>query len=180
MFKEFNKREAKKYGKEIYKKWRKKLTKSEIKSIKRYKRSSKKINCDARAATPNLDVDNISKALEKSIVGKDIIVYRESHIKFLQSNNTTMDKVSIGDKLIETGFMSTFLYRPKWAFKGKVRLKIYVPARTQGAYINQISNLYKWECEILFNRNMVLEVKDKYWEKNRVVLEVLCIDDKLI
>ncbi|MCI7179002.1 MAG: hypothetical protein MSA26_00075 [Lachnospiraceae bacterium] len=177
MFIELNKSEAKKYGKELYRKWITKLTKSEIKSLKKYKLSSKKINNDARNNIKNIDVDNISKALKKATIDKNITVYREAHIKLLESNNTTIQKVSVGDVLIETGFMSSFLYRPKRIFKGKVRLKINVPVGTYGAYINEILFIYKWERELLFDRGTVLKVIGKSFDKGILLLEVVCIND---
>ena len=177
MFIELNKSEAKKYGKELYQKWITKLTKSEIKSLKKYKLSSKKINNDARNNIKNIDVDNISKALKKATIDKNITVYREAHIKLLESNNTTMQKVSVGDVLIETGFMSSFLYCPKRIFKGKVRLKINVPAGTNGAYINQILFIYKWEMELLLDRGTALKVIGKTFDKGILSLEVVCIND---
>ena len=79
--------------------------------------------------------------------------------------------------MIETGFMSSFLYRPKRIFKGKVRLKINVPVGTYGAYINEILFIYKWERELLFDRGTVLKVIGKSFDKGILLLEVVCIND---
>lgn len=138
-----------------------------------YKFSSVMINKNARRNKHSKRIYNISNAIQKSVIDKNIIVYRESHLDFLQSNNTTMQEVEVGDLLKEKGFMSTFLYRPKMVFNGKVRLKIKVPRGTHGAYINEISCIHKWENEMLFDKGMRLRVTNKNINKGILLLDVI-------
>ena len=114
IFFELNKSQAKTYGTELYKKL--KLTKTEIKSLKKYRHSSDKINKAVRENKDSKDIYNISNVIQRAVVDKNIVVYRESHINFLKTNGTTIEKVKVGDLLIDDGFMSTFLYRPKMVF----------------------------------------------------------------
>lgn len=170
-----SKKQAKKYGNLIYKKWISKLTDKEIKSLKKYKFDSKRINKKTREGVVDEEVVAISSAIRKSVVDRNIVVWRESHVKFLESNDKTIDTVCVGDRLLEKGFMSTFLYRPIWACKGKVRLKIYIPKGTKGAYINRIICWHRWEHEMLFDRNSLLEVKKISVDKKRIVMEMIMV-----
>lgn len=183
-----NKRETRIYGKELYKAWVKKLTNNEINSLRKYKgilifSNYLKINSALRKDLHDLyhnDVTNISNAINKSIINKDIVCIRNSSVKFLEANGFTIDSVESGITLIEKGFMSTYLYKPKCRFTAKLVLIIRVPKGARGAYIN---NILPWwsgnqsEHEMIFNKNSKLKVLEKRIQKKRVYLEVELIPE---
>lgn len=172
MYQILSRRQAKEYGKSIFTKWILKLTDKEIRCLKKYKFDSRRINKRTRSGDIDLEIEAISCAIKKSVIDRNIVVWRESHINFLESNNKNVDAICIGDVLVENGFMSTFLYRPAFTAKGRIRLKILVSKGTYGAYVNNISWYHKWEYEMLFDRNSVLEVKNIAYQKYSILLEV--------
>ena len=131
-----SKKEAKKIGKQLYNDWH--ITSKEKIAFLIYRISSKRINSYARKDIDNNFVEIISNALKKSFINHEIVVKRETNKLFLESNRKDFNNVKINDVLIEKGFTSTFLYKPKWVCKGKVRLKIKVPKGINGAYINPL------------------------------------------
>ena len=183
MFLKLTKSEAKAYGKLLYKKWIKQLTKAEITSLRKYKgvfvfSNYQKINTALREDNVNStknDIINISSAIEKSIVDRDIVCLRNSSVKFLQANGYTIETLSPGSILVEKGFMSTYLFKPKIRCTSKLVLVINVPKGTRGAYINNILPWWsgnKSEYELLFDKNTKLKVLEKSILKNRTYLVV--------
>lgn len=178
-----NKREAKKYGKILYREWIKKLTRNEIKSLRKYKgififSNYQKINTALRENNKERyqkDIKNISSAIDKSIIDKDIVCIRNSSVKFLEANGFTIESIIPNAILTEKGFMSTYLFKPRWRFTAKIVLIIKVLKGARGAYINNILPWWsgnKSEYEMLFNKNTKLKVIGKRTCKKRVYLEV--------
>lgn len=183
MFLKLNKSEAKSYGKSLYKKWIKELTKNEIVSLKKYKgffvfSNYQKINSALRENNKEHyqnDIENISSAIDKSIIDRDIVCIRNSSVKFLEANGFTTESIVPNAILTEKGFMSTYLFKPKWRFTAKIVLIVKVRKGTRGAYINNILPWWsgnKSEYEMLFNKNTRLKVVEKRTCKKRVYLEV--------
>ena len=180
---EMNKREAKKYGQMLYDEWVKKLTKREIISLQKYKgifnfSTYKMINSALRNSNVlrwHDDIENISNAIHKSVIDKNIICIRNASMKFIENNGMTIDSMEQGMTLVEKGFMSTYLFKPKCRFTSKLVLIIHVPAGTCGAYVN---NILPWwsgnrsEYEILFDYGTKLKVLGKKEIKGRILLEV--------
>lgn len=107
-----SKKEAKKFGKQLYNNWH--ITSKEKIAFLMYRISSKRINSYARKDIDNNLVEIISNALKKSVINHEIVVKRETNKLFLEANRTYFNNVKINDVLIEKGFTSTFLYKPKW------------------------------------------------------------------
>ncbi len=169
----FTKKEAKRFGKALYNNWH--INLKEKFAFFRYRAFSRKINKDARNNNDNAIVEIISKALKRSFINQEIVVKRETNKDFLSTNGTNFDDVKKDDILIEKGFTSTFLYQPKWIFKGTVRLKIRVPKGINGAYINPIFLGFQFEHELLLNKNMKYLVEDKRYEGKILYLDLLCL-----
>lgn len=178
-----NKREANKYGKMLYDKWIKKLTKREIVSLQKYKgiftfSTYQMINSALRSSNVwrwRNDIENISSAIHKSVIDKNIICTRNASMKFIVNNDITIDSIELGVTLVEKGFMSTYLFKPKSRFTSKLVLIINVPAGTCGAYINNILPWWSFnrsEYEILFDCGTKLKVLGKKETKGRILLEV--------
>lgn len=179
IYKKYSFWEAKKIGKRMYNKFKCKLTADEKKSLKKYKRDGQKINAMCRAGETSFYIDNISSAIKKSIIDENIIVTRETSIKFLEANSKSIMDIKVGDILKENGFTSTYLFSPilSKVFKGRIHLIIKIPKNTFGAYINYILpfSLYKFENELLLDRGAIFRVENSYFKNNRLFLEVLCL-----
>ena len=172
----FTKKEAKKFGKDLYNNWH--INSEEKFAFFIYRISSvfsRKINKDARNNNYNVIVEINSNALERSFINQEIVVKRETNKDFLSANDTNFDDVKKDDVLIEKGFTSTFLYQPKWICRGTVRLKIRVPKGINGAYINPIFWGFQFEHELLLNKNMKYLVEEKRYEGKILYLDLLCL-----
>ena len=127
IYKKYSFWEAKKIGKRMYNKFKCKLTADEKKSLKKYKRDGQKINAMCRVGETSFYIDNISSAIKKSIIDDNIIVSRETSVKFLEAiSKSIMDIKVVGDILKENGFTSTYLFSPILlkVFKGRIHLII--------------------------------------------------------
>ena len=169
-----SKKEAKKIGKQLYNDWH--ITSKEKIAFLIYRISSKRINSYARKDIDNNFVEIISNALKKSFINHEIVVKRETNKLFLESNRKDFNNVKINDVLIEKGFTSTFLYKPKWVCKGKVRLKIKVPKGINGAYINPLFLGFRFENELLLDKNMSYIVEGKRYDAKCLYLDLLCLE----
>ena len=126
------------------------------------------------------DIANISRAVYKSTIDKDIECIRNSSVQFLEDNGFTAETVSVNDILVEKGFMSTYLFKPNLRYSAKIILIIRVHKGTHGAYINNILPLSgnKSEYEMLFNKNTKLKVLEKRRYKKRLELVVEMLQDE--
>jgi SPP1 gp7 family putative phage head morphogenesis protein len=134
-------------------------------------------------------IDILSKALNKEI-GKDIVVYRGAESDFIDtllgeivSDVKTSEKNSVIQKLLdeksiifnEKGFMSTSIH-PEGAH-GKVMMKINVPKKAKGLYVEPITKkkVSSWEHaedELLLQKNYSLKIKTVKYNTETWVYEV--------
>ncbi len=87
MYQILSRRQAKEYGKSIFTKWILKLKDKEIRCLKKYKFDSRRINKRTRSGDIDLEIEAISCAIKKSVIDRNMVVWRESHINFLERFN---------------------------------------------------------------------------------------------
>ena len=173
-----NNKELKKYGEDLFRKWWKKLSKCEKRTIRLYKLSkhvASKVNHNLRNDIYDQRGKIIEKALAKSIIDKDLILLRNTNNDFLKANGKTIETLQINDLLIEKGFMSTSLYKSKFSFKGKILLRIKCPTGTQGAYIDKCCVISWGEKEILINRNMKIRIENIERKSSQTIIDASII-----
>lgn len=137
----------------------------------------------------NKKITTLSNALNKSIVGKNIKVWRGCESEFIDTllgkvvSDTPKDKinellsktVAKGIVFEEKGFMSTSI-SPDGAH-GKVMIEINVPKNSKGLYVDSISKkeISSWEHredELLLQKGYKLKIKNVEYNKNTFQYEV--------
>lgn len=178
----FNSKQAKVYGKYLWKKWKNQLSRKEKLVLFQYKAfnnlCAKKINKELRNKEYSLwernfsngsKADIIENALNKSVLDRNIILYRNTNEDFLKANDRTIETLKVNDVLIDKGFMSTSLYQYKLRFKSKVLFIIRCPKGTKGGYMDHLCISWR-EREILLNRDSILIVRKISKEDNRLIV----------
>ena len=176
----------------------KRLTGEEFITIQDYTDAAfEAINTRLRYNRYKLNSDNpidkkiniLSKALNKEI-GKDIVVYRGAESDFIDTllgqvvsdiksseRNTVIQKLLNEKSIIfnEKGFMSTSIH--KEGAHGKVMMKINVPNKAKGLYVEPITKkkVSSWEHaedELLLQKNYSLKIKNVKYNAETWVYEV--------
>lgn len=152
----------------VAREWSSSLSKEEYSAVRDYTKEIppyyKNINKKLRGKALFFDKGNkeraslIHSALEKSKVPCDCTVYRGASIDALGKYKDLSDEELIGKVLLDKGFMSTCTKKGK-EFGGAVKLEIFVPAGSKGAYLsNGISAVGDGEYEMLFDKGSRLKV----------------------
>ena len=178
-YKVLSRREARKYGWNLSRKWTPLLSTKEIVALFLYKgfwlsNFHKQINEALRKECKSkwrAVADVISSALAKSTINTNIVCYRETSAHFLRANKTDAESIQKGDVLIEKGFFSTYSYRPPFKY-AQIHLIILVPRGSTGAYINAISPFFRFEQEFLFKDGTRLEVLEIYEKSQQLYLKL--------
>lgn len=151
--------------------WDNDLTASERKGVITYTTNAyEDINRNLRAGTPQKSeyasqIKNITRALEKTQLAEDTVVYRGmggadalsawTGIPIDQLKDSSVQQSLVGKTLTEKAFMSTGTTASS-AWSG-IRLEVYLPKGTQAMYVDPIS-AYRGEYEILVQRNSTFDV----------------------
>lgn len=101
----------------------------------------------------------IHKALSRSRIPEECIVYRGASLSALGSYRNFSDEKLIGNIIYDNGFMSTSLNSGD-AFGGEVRLELTVPQGAHGAYVGYLSQSGHYESEVLFDMGQMMRITD--------------------
>lgn len=199
-YKEISDAKAEQYGLKISEGWRKSLTPKEQQAIDDYYHMSFDINSMARTGdtyagkgTPEYkkavkeEIKVLEKALDRAELPENLVLYRGASFEALGYKLSIFDpkpslqelKALVGKEFVDKGFMSTSLSEEVGeAFSaGALKLKLYAPKGTKGAYISPKGDPNR-EREVLLQRNtrfQVLDVKEKkgpgytYYEVEAVI-----------
>ena len=169
---------AKKWSKKQSQTWWKSLSASEKFLFIRYKAPTyfhKHINISLRNTERNPSASKMLSALRRSSLPEGLVLIRNTHISFLESNGYTIEtlerEICSGNTIIlsEKGLMSTSLYKAAWKKITKVRLIINVPPGSKGALIDCFPLLsYEFEVLLCPPCNLLVEKIERDKKNNRV------------
>lgn len=163
---------ADEWGLGNYSEWADGLSTEEVQSLREYKLSGfVPINTTLREGTTaggspeaaQVNIDNITAALDRSSVPEPITVYRTMPASALVD-------VEEGTIVTDRGFISTTLYREETPVRaGLVEAEILVPEGSRGAYIETVGNI--GQRELLLQRNTQFRIVKR--NNDRIQLEVV-------
>lgn len=157
--------DIKDWAKVTYTPWMDSLSPLEKGAIKRYTASSSHINGYLRGTSANKIYSlesmrlskTISKALEKSTVPQEIVLFRGTDKRILGDLKDLPGKELVGKVIQDKGFLGTSIF-PNRSFIDDLLLVIKVPEGTKGAWIAGLS-IFPQEGEFLLNKGQQMKIK---------------------
>lgn len=115
----------------------------------------------------------LEEALDKSVVGEDIVSYRY----FSKWKDMPDWNKMVGKEYVDAGFSSTSIKKDTGNFGWKTyHMKISVPKETKGAYVNSLSKFKNKELELLLQKNTSYYIKSVKQVGDKVHIEAIAMN----